>query len=312
MKKNGSLQYRKAAEETEAYTTLHRLLPPIMTRSELLASVDEISAREYHKQRFSLPEPTMKDVREELLREADSGDISEMMRSGTAEDYADEYCEREYSSMHSQWENARQCFESTEQNVWEEQEQRKRSELEKLRLSLDAGESYIASQAERALSTLQLPYKLSASAAADADGIWIEALMPGAECIPNEQATAGGRSVRSKTPKERKLDYVRHVFSTAVYLAGKMFCISPKVRRTVLSMFESCRDRNGEQAYRCILSAVFRREMFEGVDWQSPDFSPQSFCEKSEIRFIVTPSGIMRKVKPFFAEKGQPHGRFTV
>lgn len=299
MRKYRSLKYQEVSNKTEQFTRLHCRLPLIKSRSELLAHIERLSSQEYHKHRFSQPEPTMEAVEEALRREAESGDMPEIMLSSTAQDYADEYCEREYSSKHSQWETAQKSFESTENMDRTDLDERRAAELEELRRSLDADQEYIARQADIAVKEIPLPYTLPASAEVHGGSVLIEAEMPGIDVIPSEQVTACGRSVRSKTPKERKLDYVQHVFSTAVYLAGRMFSISPNVSRVEVSMYKGCRDKHGEQALMCILSAVFSREDFEGVDWLSPDFSPQKFCEQAESRFIVTPSGLMRKVRPF-------------
>ena len=132
--------------------------------------------------------------------------------------------------------------------------------------------------------------------------------LPELEDLPTqklvEQAT-GRLKNRDKTQKELKQEYIRCVFGLGMFCASHFFCITPRLRRVLLSGYTQRRDpKTGDPQDTFIYSVVFTREPFEQPGYQEEE--PARFMNRFRNRMNIGANGDMKKIVPFGEDDLEP------
>ncbi len=94
---------------------------------------------------------------------------------------------------------------------------------------------------ERALSAIAWPRETTVSAAIEPEGpvVWLDVDLPELEHMPTQSATVATRglkvSIKAKSEKQRRSDYLTHVHAVAFRLIGEAFAALPRADAVVFS-----------------------------------------------------------------------------
>lgn len=298
--------YQASKAKTTAYTEVHKKTPQIYSRYELSRKAAEIRPKKYIQASFAKHYPQKQDVMKAVLLEAERNVTGLFFRQKKIDEYVNSHIDKVLEAEQAAWEREREHFykveAAEEARKNEEYEREAQEEKQKIAQQIGAKENYIISHIENLLHNSELAFQINAGYNIDLSesAVWLDINLPDIECIPSTKLEYGSYVEKKKTQKEIKFDYVQCVFSTAIYMTGLVFSITPKIQQVVLSTRTSRRNKIGDLVDEYILSLKFMRAQFENIDWNS--IQPQDFCMQFENRCNITATGIMKSIKPYIQQ----------
>ena len=162
--------------------------------------------------------------------------------------------------------------------------------------------SYIEGCMDAWLENLQLPLEFNLDYEYRDQLMMVDLDLPEIEDIPELKAVEmadGSVRARQKSLRDVRNDYVRCVFSLAIFFAGNIFNLSPHMEQVIVSGYTQRRSRAGDLEDQYIYSVLFTREGFENVDFAA--IEPVDFCMKFKNRCNISSSGEMKQIEPYSA-----------
>ena len=298
----------EARAQNEAFTSLQKLAPAVRTRVDFEHELAQLRPQLCEPRPFPEPEPTWQQVQAELEQEAEREVKTAVVwrEKSLKEDYVTQRLQERYWQELADWQSRKTDFEAAEQRfadeenaIFQEEYERRRSELE---AALAGEEDYIEAAAEAWFEQCELPVDISAQFEfrPGAGSFMVDLNLPEIEDLPQEsleQLQSGNLKLRQKTQKQLRAEYAQCVFGTAVYVAASLFDISPNIKTLVMSGYTQRRDSIGEAVDDYIFSIRFGREGFYGADFEGMD--PEEFCMGFQNRCKMTSTKIFKVIVPY-------------
>ena len=285
--------------ENDALVRLHLFAPPVLDQSNFASQFP--APAESHDEPASgpapypAPRPTEALVRKQLLAEGSHG------AGSTFEERVADRLDLETQL----WELARAEYErQARENAPQVEALSEDADglKEALELALAGDEEYIETAAEQWISSLELPFALSAQFEYDELGrrLMVDLDLPEVEDLPTQYATqlkGGDLRMRDKTQKSLRAEYAQLVFGLAVLVSANLLNLSPAIEQVVVSGYTQRRDSAGELVDDYVFSVKVPREALLGADYQAMD--PERFCLDLESRCNLSATKVFRAIEPY-------------
>ena len=307
MEKNLAL-VREAEAENDRFINIYRLSPPVEPLSAFEERFSRLKPAENAEERtFDVPVPSVEDVRNALLKEAEEavqGPSDEI--AALRKQYVDTRLAQRMWDAFAVWDEERKAFdrqqeedESAADIVEREEYERQKSFLRSL---IDGDDLAVCEAFDAWIRSCELPVEINVSYFWDqVSGLMqLDVDLPEIEDLNGSQLVStenGDVREKKKTQAELRGEYARLVFGLAVFIAANTFNISPAIKRILISGYTQREKQEGTISDDYIFSLKFAREAFEHTDLSSAD--PQTVCLAAENRCSMTSTALFRPIIPF-------------
>ncbi len=265
---------REVENNTSAFIHIFKFTPVLLEIKTIEQELKEIKIETYEVKPFSTPRPEIDGVRSELAKKAKQEIKSVFfwtLKKKRAE-YVDQNIQFEYDAALNRWLSDKETFEKAEAGKKEQEDGRLLAAFEsrknELKNFLSGAEYYVHSQIDSFLKSLSLPvdFSLNYDYEQEKGILMVDLDVPEIEDLPKDKANlllSGKLSIKSKTQKELKEDYVRCVVGLAFFFAGSFFNISTNITKILVSGYTQRIDnKSGALEDQYIYSVAFDRSKF--------------------------------------------------
>lgn len=304
----------EAASATANFTEMYRLAPPVQTKAKAIRyaenQLNKLAPERYHKKQWTIPQPTQFEVQQQLEAQAEE-QFPGLFKKKKRAAYVETHLATALQDAITAWTEKRQRFEAQESK--KEQEHNayydhvyavKRAELEQY---LSADDGVILERVGQWLSTLELPLEMHAEIEMDKGVLFIDLDLPEIEDLPQDYVKilkSGKPSVKNKTQKQLKLEYVQCVFGLAEFMAASIFNLNATLESIAISGYTQRRDKNGDIKDDYIYSAVITREVLVSMMQGGKQIeNPVETFREFPNRMKLSTANTFSKIKPFTEEE---------
>lgn len=170
-------------------------------------------------------------------------------------------------------------------------------------LSLPPSDETVEASIGDWLSQLSLPIDFKVSYEYTDGVLMADMDLPEIEHLPTvkaRQLASGQVKEAVKSQKELKAEYARCVFGLGMFCASYFFCVTPHMKKILLSAYTQRRDSKGDVEDAYIYSVIFEREAFEQPGYQQAE--PEAFVCRFKNRMNKLADGTLKKIEPFGPE----------
>lgn len=267
-----------------------------------------LKLQQYEIEAFSTPHPEINRVRIVLTEKARRAIKSILF--WTVKKKRNEYVERnlqpEYDKEVEQWLSEKNAFEKAEREKQEQETKRLFEEFEarknELEDCLSGAERYVQSQIDSFLKSLTLPVEFSVNYeySQEKGHLMVDLDIPEIEDLPKDKANilaSGKLSIKPKTQKESKEDYVRCVIGLAFFFAGSFFNTSTSINKILVSAYtQRLSKKSGAVEDQYVYSVIFDRSQFASLS--IPNIEPIEAVANFRHVFEATKTFEMKTIMP--------------
>ena len=302
------VRFDEINEANNKFIEIYKLTPEVLTERQYTLSYDRIKLEQYEPKTYTVPAPTESQVKEELMREA-----TEKIKtwkfwalSNLRKKYVDDNFSSKHSTAMNDWNSNKKKYESAEKTLAEKKNTeyllKYNTEKENTLKAINGEPDYIEFAIEDWLATVTLPVDFDLQYEYNEENLYIDLDLPEIEDLPQEKAVSlanGTTKKKAKTQKELKEDYVNCVFGLAMFFAGHLFNVSPKIKNMIISGYTQRSNTTiSEPADEYVYSIKFTRDVFENQKIKAIN-KPYDFCMTFENRCNLTSTLLLKKIEPF-------------
>ena len=302
------VRFDEINEANNKFIEIYKLTPEVLTERQYTLSYDRIKLEQYEPKTYIVPAPTESQVKEELTQEAVEKiktwkfwDLSKLRKK-----YVDDNFSSKYSATMNDWNTNKEKYESAEKALSEKKNAeyllKYNTEKENTLKAINGEPDYIEFAFEDWLATVTLPVDFDLQYEYNEENLYIDLDLPEIEDLPQEKAVSlanGTTKKKAKTQKELKEDYVNCVFGLAMFFAGHLFNVSPKIKNMIISGYTQRSNTTiSEPTDEYVYSIKFTRDVFENQKIKAIN-KPYDFCMTFENRCSLTSTLILRDYPKF-------------
>lgn len=304
----------EAASATANFTEIYRLAPPVLSKAKAIRyaenQLNKLAPERYLKKQWTIPQPTQFEVQQQLEAQAEE-QFPGLFKKKKRATYVEKHLAAALQDAITAWTEQRQRFEAQESKKEQEQnayyDHAYAARREELQRYLSDDDGVILERVEQWLSTLELPLEMHADIEMDKSVLFIDLDLPEIEDLPQDYVKilkSGKPSVKNKTQKQLKQEYVQCVFGLTEFMAASIFNLNATLEDIAISGYTQRRDKNGDIKDDYIYSAVIIREtlasmMQGGKQIENP---VETFLEFPN-RMKLSTANTFSKIKPFTEEE---------
>lgn len=302
---------KELEDNSSEFIDIFKFTPEIISRATVEEELKNLKPQQYDIKTFSTSRPAIDGVRLALTQKA-----RKEIRSiffWTLKKKRNEYVERnlhsEYDKVLREWLSDKEAFEKAEKEKQEHEDKRlfaafesRKRELEDFLTGVD---SYVQTQIDSFLKSLTLPVEFSINYdyIQEKGYLMVDLDLPEIENLPKDKANllaSGKLSIKSKTQKESKEDYIRCVIGIAFFFAGSFFNISTNINKILVSGYtQRLNNKSGTVENQYVYSVIFDRSQFASL--KVPNIEP--LAAVTNIRHVLdaTKTFELKTIEPFAA-----------
>lgn len=282
-------------EKTHILTQIHKHAPPLPDWAELRAEASNQRPDYYVKEEFTIPKPDSAELYRKLEDEAYNTVKGFFGLKRKRQEYIDQRKDAYIQAEMEAWQRARQEFERAETEKETSTNKQIKQDFdawkEEMHLTFNPTTAYLTEKLDQYLSEIQLPVDFSVSfeVLEDNKAIYLDIDLPEIEDYPQKKArilATGKVSVKNKTQKEKKLEYLRSVSGMSIYFASMVFSLSPVIEEVILSGYTQRINRasgNVEDEYVYSVKYDFPRFSKLDIAHIEPELTLQAFAHRMEV-----------------------------
>lgn len=264
----------KIEESNCNFIDIYKQTPPLAELRSYETELNDLKFEEYVMEKFAKNELSIDKIRTEI--ECKAKNPLNKLFFWKREEYKDSDLNAVYQRKLNKWQEEKKAFEENERGKKEKEDfQRKeiydqrRGELEE---KIARPEEIIAKKMGEFLSNIVLPVEFSIDYQyyESNKSLYIDLDLPEIEDMPQKKATlsSNGRlSIKLKTAKQLKEDYVRCITGLAFYFAGNLFNISPEIANIIISGYtQRLSKRTGKIEDEYVYSVRFDKNRFKNLN----------------------------------------------
>ena len=299
----------EANADTEAFVNIGLLSADVPKAGDYERLAAEAPPEAFVPEAFPDPEPTKEGIRAWLEAEAKKNVTSLAIWNldKKREDYVRTHLASAYMEEHDAWQRRKAEFEARQRAAVDAENASRREAYERrvtmLRQGMNGAGEDVEAQLEAWLGSLELPIDFDVDFEYDAPTGTLLADMdlPEIQDLPAQkmvELSTGKLKTKDKTQKELRAEYSRCVFGLGMFCASHFFCVTPHMRRILLSGYTQRRNqKTGEVQDEFIYSVIFNREPFEVPGYQTQD--PEHFLNRFKNRMNIASTGELKKIVPY-------------
>ena len=235
-------------DKVTVLTTLHTLSEDLPSWESYLTQLKQQSTQSYHKELFSVTQPTRQEISMQLEEIAKKTITPLFGKKKKQRAYVDEHLEGTYQKALKQWTQQKEEF--------NQQESEKKLAIDtqralsaKLITSIEQPSNESITEAlEAQFEHVVLPVEFFVACEVDQkEGtIYLDLDLPEIEDFPQKRASilaSGKLSIKNRSAKQLRSDYLMSVTSMAFYFASLSFSVSPAIEHVVISAFTQRRNK---------------------------------------------------------------------
>ena len=160
----------------------------------------------------------------------------------------------------------------------------------------------ICDKFDKWIASIELPVEINIDYNWDSDTntMMIDTDLPEIEDIPTTIVEKNDNNIikeKKKTQETIRKEYIRVIFSLAVFIISHVFDISPAIENVVMSGYTQRRNKLGDLVDIYVYSLKFERSQFEHVRLDFKD--PLEFCLNTTNRINMTSSYLLKEIVPY-------------
>jgi hypothetical protein len=298
--------HQKTVDGTQALITIHQYAQDPTDWQAVAAELEQATSQVYQKREFSTPAPDPQRIRADLAAEANRTISGLFGVKKKREAYVAERVDALIQSQTEAWEAEKKEFEESEarQETEKNTEYQKQFDAWKAEITslLNPTPAFIEERLEDLFSQIQLPIDFSLSFEARDSGktIALDVDLPEIEDYPTKKSNllaSGKVSIKDKTQKEVKQDYLSSVTGIALYFASIAFGAARGIERVQVSGYTQRIDKKtGNEADDYVYSVIFGRDAFFNLNFDHID--PIQAIQAFDPVIEVTKSGDLKTITP--------------
>lgn len=268
---------KELEDNSSAFIDIFKFTPNILSKAAVEHELTALKLQQYEIKAFATPRPEINGVRIVLTEKARRAIKSILF--WTVKKKRKEYVERnlqpEFDKEVEQWFSDKNAFEKAEEEKQKQENKRLLAEFEahksELEDCLSGAEHYVQAQIDSFLKSLTLPVEFSVNYEySQGKGyLMVDLDVPEIEDLPKDKANilaSGKLSIKPKTQKESKEDYVRCVIGLAFFFAGSFFNTSTNINKILVSAYtQRLSKKSGTVEDQYVYSVIFDRSQFASL-----------------------------------------------
>ncbi|MGH4036573.1 MAG: DUF4236 domain-containing protein [Sphaerochaeta sp.] len=294
-------------DSTQLLINLHKHSSQMPDWDRLLRESKEKRPERYFKRAYPVKKPELCDVIKQLTIEANEKVNSMFFKSRKRKEYVEKRKESYLKEEIEEWDVERDKFERQEIEKEKRVNESNRVEFEKwlneVELTFNPTVDFLIEKLNQYLHEIKMPVDFSVSFDVIESGkkIYLDIDLPEIEDYPKKKArilASGKVSVKDKSMKDRKGDYIKSIAGMSIYFASVVFSISPVIDEVVVSGFtQRVNKASGNIEDEYVYSVRYEKEKFYrlNVDNIEPELTLKSFSH----RMKTTAQNDLRVIEPF-------------
>lgn len=270
----------KSATATANFTELYKRSPIVAPKKRAVLQAEtklkSLKPNRYTKKIWSIPAPTQEKVKQNLEREA-LEKFPGFFKKKKRISYIESNLAAATQNATEDWKEQKEAFEAQETRKEKEEnarfEQLHKEEVKEIQSYLSNDEDVIIECIINWLSTLELPLEMNADIDFNDGILFIDLDLPEAEDLPTDCVQilkSGKASIKKKTQKQIKQEYVQCVFGLVEFLASSIFNLNCNLDYIAFSGYTQRRNKNGDLNDDYIFSVVVTRNELESIYIDDP------------------------------------------
>lgn len=255
--------------ENRCYTSIHKKMENVLSMSAYRQELANLAPTKYQRASFSLPQPTRKQVEEDLKNEFRSIHFGKLAtwESYEEQDFIATRLEALTEARRQVWQEACDFFTKLEDAKEERANSQYFSEYKSMynqkKAFLEGEEESVKSGMREVASTIQIPYNLTVSWSYDKSSqqMNVSLVMEDGISIPVSKASmlaSGKISIKNKLVREMIAEKTQSVIGLVYYLGSKLYGVSPNIQYLGISLYDCTR-------YSPLLWVEFDRTIFSEI-----------------------------------------------
>ncbi len=294
-------------EKSQILTNIHTYSEPLPDWEELRGNLENSEPEVYSRNEFQEPEPNKYSIYKKLEDEAYKTVKGIFRLKKKRIEYIEERIEKVFSIELSEWGKRKELFEQEEDNK-EKSANAEYLETYKewrrgLELRLNPTENFISEELNNYFSSIQLPVDFSLSYDVYEEGrtVYLDVDLPEIEDYPQTKSQilkSGKVSVKNKTKKEMKEDYLQSVAGISIYFASIVFTVSPLIQNVYVSGYtQRINKSTGKIEDEYVYSVNYDIARFRNLNFQKID--PQLALESFNPIMKVSKTSDLVTIQPY-------------
>ncbi|MFA5546713.1 MAG: DUF4236 domain-containing protein [Sphaerochaetaceae bacterium] len=294
-------------EKTNVLIQIHKYSSSLPDWDKVREDYATQSPKRYERRKFSIEKPTKENAYQILEDEAYKTVKAIFGLKKKREEFIEQRLEKYFEGELIKWQREKDAFEEQEDeievaknNQFQEEFNAWKSELQSI---LQPTVEFISQKLNEYLSVVELPVEFSVSFDVLDNGrkIYLDIDLPEIEDFPQKKSrilSTGKLSLKNKTPKEMKLDYLKSVSGMSIYFASIGFSISPKVEEVIVSGYtQRINKATGNVDDEYVYSVKYDYLRFKDLD--VGNIEPNLTLESFEHRIDSNSQYDLRPIIPF-------------
>ena len=304
------IEKKKELEDSaSAFIDIFRFTPELLSSGKVEQELMNLKPQQYAIEEFSVVRPEIEGVRRALTEKAkrEIKSIFFWTLKKKRNEYIDRNLQPEYDKVLNQWLSNKNAFEISEREKKDQEDTRYISEFElrkrELQDYLSGSENFVHSKIDSFLKALVLPVDFSVNYdyMQDKGNLMVDLDLPEIENLPKEKANilaSGKLSIKSKTQKESREDYLRCVVGLAFFFSGSFFNITTNINKILVSGYtQRLNNKSGAVENQYVYSVLFDRAKFAELAIKNID--PCTAVATFRNVIDVSKASEMKAIKPF-------------
>ena len=302
---------KELEDNSSAFVEIFKFTPEIISRATVEQELKTLKPQQYAIQTFSTPRPIIDGVRLALTQKAkrEIKSIFFWTLKKKRNEYVESNLHSEYDKLLAQWFSDKEAFEKAEKEKQEQEDKRLFAAFESRKRELEdfltGVENYVQSQIDSFLKSLTLPVEFSINYdyIQEKGYLMVDLDLPEIEDIPKDKANiraSGKLSIKPKTQKENKEDYIRCVIGLAFFFAGSFFNISTNINKILVSGYtQRLNNKSGTVENQYVYSVIFDRSQFTNL--KVPNIEPLAAVTDFKHVLDATKTFELKTIEPLAA-----------
>lgn len=265
----------------------------------------------YTRVQFPEPAPEPDSIRADLVAEANRTVRTLFGRKRKREAYVEQRLDATYEQELHRWNDALESHEREQDKTEQEKNEALVRSHEKwkegMRAVLEATPDGVADMLQDSFSEIQLPVEFSVNFDVREKGhvIFLDVDLPEIEDYPTKKAQllkSGKVSVKDKTQKEIKLDYLNSVAGISFYFASVAFACAPSVATAIVSGYtQRVNPATGNQEDTYVYSVKYPKAAFYELNFQR--IEPHVALQEFEHKMLTTKTYELKAIDPLYRSR---------
>ena len=298
---------QEVQEKESALINVHKHSEAPTDWDAVRKQVNDAVAVRYQRKKLAQPEPNRKIIEGDLIAEANRTIKSLFGKKKKREQYVQERIDSLYDQKVSEWKAKIEAHEVKQDQIEKEENDKYDLELaewkKEMNRLLNPDMVYIEERLEDLFSEIQLPVEFSISFDVRDSGnlIVLDIDLPEIENFPLKkmQMLASGKiSVKNKTQKEIKQDYLLSTTGISFYFASIAFSSAPIIEKVLVSGYtQRINKATGNTEDEYVYTVIFTKDQFQELNIENID--PSLALQQFEHRIDMTKTFDLKTIIPF-------------